>query len=216
MGLIVSQIYVAGYDKNFSYVVYDDATNNAVIIDPTGDLEKILQVIETQELSLIAVLLTHTHHDHYDKLDELLQQYGVPVYVHEAGQGKIVSPFAIMPMVDGDELGIGESQLKVLHTPGHSIDAVCFYIDGQNTADGVPKVITGDTLFVNGCGRTTIETVDDLYRSLQRLMTLPDKTVVYAGHDYGTSRVDTIGKQKATNKYLLAKNLTDFKTIRIR
>ena len=216
MGLIVSQIYVGGYDKNLSYIINDIKTKNTVIVDPAGDLEKILQIVETNELALIAVLLTHTHHDHYDKLDELLQQYSVPVYVHEAGQEKIVSPFAIKPLVDNDELGIGKSQLTVLHTPGHIKDAVCFYIDAENAEDGVPKVISGDTLFVDGCGRTTAEGVEDLYLSLQRLKKLPTSTIVYAGHDYGISRIDTIGKQKISNKYLLAKDFEAFKTIRLR
>lgn len=215
MGLVVSQIYVAGHDKNFSYVVYDDETSNAVIVDPNGDLDKILSDVEEKGLDLVGVLLTHTHHDHYDKLDELLRSYAIPVYVHTEGVDQIVSQSPIRPVRDRDTLLLGKQQLTVLYTPGHTVDSVCYVIDKEHAADGVPKVLTGDTLFVEGCGRVGKDDVQYLYNSLIRVKALPNETIVYPGHDYGSSKVSTIEQEKANNRFLLANDFNEFKKLRL-
>lgn len=215
MGLHVEQIAVGGYDKNFSYLIYDEDTRNTCIVDPSGDLEAILQTAEEQELDLVGVLLTHTHTDHFDKLDELLRSYAIPVHVHENGKARIVSQSPVYAMRDKDTLMLGAHQLTVMYTPGHIDDAVCFYIDGKDAADGIPKVITGDTLFVEGCGKTNKENVRFLFNSLIRLKALPSDTVVYPGHDYGTTPTSTIGSEKEQNQYLSTNDFDTFKKLRL-
>jgi len=215
MGLSVIQVAVGGYDDNFSYIIHDEETKNAIVVDPSGDLNLILETLEESESDLVGVLLTHTHHDHTDKLDELLRSYAVPVYVHENGVERIISQSPIFKMRDRETLTLGSNQLMVMYTPGHIDDAVCFCVDAENATDGVPKVITGDTLFVEGCGRTDKHDVQYLYNSLIRLKALPLETEVYPGHDYGSKKVSTIGWEKEHNKYLRAENFDAFKKLRL-
>ncbi len=215
MGIIVSQIAVGGYDKNFSYVLYDEVTKNAAIVDPCGDLEAILNEVEAHELDVVGVLLTHTHKDHIDKLDELLRQYAIPVHVQTAGVANIFSQSPIYPMRDRETLVLGDSQIMALYTPGHTQDSVCFVIDTANAADDIPKVITGDTLFVGGCGRVAKDDVQYLYNSLIRLKGLPAESEIYPGHDYGQTPTSTLEVEKATNPYLLTSDFEAFKKMRL-
>lgn len=215
MGLHIEQIAVGGFDNNLSYLIYDVDTKNACVVDPSGDLEKLLNVVEENELDLVGVLLTHTHGDHLDKLDELLRSYAIPVHVHENGKERVVSPSPVYVMRDKETLTLGPCQLTVMYTPGHIDDAVCFFIDAKDAADGVPKVITGDTLFVEGCGKTNKQDIRFLFNSLIRLKALPGETEVYPGHDYGSKPVSTIADEKKNNKYLLAEDFDEFKKLRL-
>jgi len=215
MGLSLIQLAVNGYDNNFSYIVADTATKNAVVVDPSGDLDLVLDTLDEQRLDLVGILITHTHHDHIDQLAELLRSYTVPVYVHKEGEEMIISQGPIRAVNDGDKLELGESWLQVLYTPGHINDAVCYLIPTDQADDGVPKVITGDTLFVGGCGRTNASGVRALYDSLERLKQLPPETEVYPGHDYGERPHSTIGYELEHNRYLLVNNFEEFKAMRL-
>lgn len=215
MGLSVIQIVVGGYDKNFSYVVFNPVSKGAAVVDPCGDLGSIYTAVEKEELDITTVLVTHTHFDHIDKLDELLKKYLVPVYVHKNGFEKIVSSGPVRTVEDGDTVKLSGDEIAVIHTPGHIKDAVCFYIDKSYAADGVPKLITGDTLFVEGCGRTDEAHVRELYDSLLRLKSYSDETEVYPGHDYGSKKHSTIGYEKEHNKYFLARDFEEFRQIRL-
>ncbi|MDC1205615.1 MBL fold metallo-hydrolase [Candidatus Pacebacteria bacterium] len=215
MGLSIIQVAVGGFDNNFSYIVFDEETRTALIVDPSGNLDLILETVDDNSLNIAGALVTHTHHDHIDKLDELLRSYRIPVHVHEKGISEIVSPTPIFPMRDKETLILGAHQLTVMHTPGHIDDAVCFCIDKNNAEDGMPKVITGDTLFVEGCGRTNTYGVRALYKSLQRLAVLPDSTVVYPGHNYGSKPHSTIAWEKKSNKYFLVEDFIEFKKLRL-
>lgn len=215
MGLSVLQVAVGGFDDNFSYIVYDEATKNAAVVDPSGELELLLEAIDERDLDIVGVLITHTHHDHIEKLDELLRSYTVPVYVHEEGRHSVVSQGPIHSVHEGDTIELGESILRVLYTPGHIDDAVCYFIAAEHAEDGVPKLISGDTLFVEGCGRTNQNDVRALYDSLQQLKKLPDTTLVYPGHDYGSKPHSTLRWEMRHNKYLLAKDFKEFEKIRL-
>lgn len=216
MGLSVVQVPVGGYDDNFSYIVYDEESRNAAVVDPAGDLDRVLLKVDELDLDLVGVLITHTHHDHFERLDELQRTYAIPVHVHEKGKKRVMSPSPIYSMRDKETLTLGAHQLTVMYTPGHIDDAVCFYIDGKDAEDGIPKVITGDTLFIEGCGRTNSEDVRFLFNSLIRLKALPPETEVYPGHDYGSVPVSTIGDEKKHNKYLLAEDFESFRKMRLK
>lgn len=132
--------------------------------------------------------------------------------MHENAIDRVDIPKELaIKLVDEDTVRIGSLEAEVLHTPGHIDDAVCFYIPD----DG--DLITGDTVFVEGCGRADLDgaSVEDLYDSIQRIKTLPDEVKVYSGHDYGSKPVSTIAWEKAENKYFLCENAADFVHLRM-
>lgn len=215
MSLTITQISVEGFDKNFSYLLSNTDTGSVFVVDPSGDLEAILETAETQQMTIAGVLITHTHQDHFDKLSELLQSYLVPVYVHESAAGEIISPGAINYLTDGEIITLDNEPITVIHTPGHADSSVCYYIKAKEDAKQIPRLVTGDTLFVQGCGRTSETRVKDLYESLQELKALPEETVIYSGHDYGPTPTSTIGEEKRNNRFLLAKNFNEFRNERL-
>ena len=215
MSHTIHQIAVEGFDKNFSYIIADAVTRQAYVVDPSGDFLKVKSLIQEHQYHVIGILLTHIHFDHIEKLSEALAEYGVPAYVNDGGATELAKYEDIRGLTDGMKLSLGSGSITVIHTPGHTDDSVCFYIDAEQADDNTPKVITGDTLFVGGCGRTTETRVKDLYESLAELAALPDETVIFPGHDYGETPVSTIGYEKTHNKYYLVKNFTEFSKLRL-
>lgn len=216
MALEITQFSVGGFDKNFSYLVHDPETKEAAYVDPTGDIELVLKFIATEKLSVTAVWLTHTHFDHIDRLADMIAHFDVPVHVAPGGvpqlHGQDITVARLMPDA---ELFLGANRVMVLHTPGHSEDSVCFCITADTSTTGAQLCITGDTLFVGGCGRTDEAGVNHLYQSLQYLKTLSPQTIIYPGHDYGSTPTSTINHELAHNKYLLAENFAVFKQLRL-
>ncbi len=210
MSLTITQFAVGGYDDNFSYLITDPGTNQALYADPTGDTGLILSAIQSTPLTLMGIVLTHTHHDHIDQLGLVLTQHSVPVYVHESGVEAISAP-AIVAVRDADAITLGDQQLTILHTPGHTPDSICLQIQ---TDDG-PALVSGDTVFVHGCGRTDETGVRHLYESLQRIKTLPSETVLYPGHDYGPKKTSTLKEELTANQYLSAPDFETFKKRRL-
>lgn len=210
--LSVTQIAVGGFDTNFSYIVGDSASGKSFIVDPSGDIEKVFAEMEVQGFEFAGILITHTHFDHIQKLEEALAHANVPVYVHTNGAGNINAD-DVRSVGDGDDIPLGSGSISALYTPGHTDNSVCYYISSEEAKDNVPKVITGDTLFVSRCGKTTPQDAPDLYESLQRLKQLPNETVIYSGHDYGATPTATIGHETDNNQYLTA---PDFETFRKR
>lgn len=216
MSLSITQIQVEGFDKNFSYLIIDGKTKNAALVDPCGKIERVFSELEKKEFDLVMIFVTHSHFDHHDKMDVALSKYEVPVYMHKNAKGRIDVPEALAKYVEhNDTIPFGDSAVTIFHTPGHLDDSICFYVPKEEAGDSVPKLVTGDTLFVEGCGRTTSANVQDLYDSLIFIQTLPNETEIYVGHDYGSVPVSTIGREKKVNKYLLAKDFEEFRSIRL-
>jgi glyoxylase-like metal-dependent hydrolase (beta-lactamase superfamily II) len=211
----VTQFSVNGFDKNFTYISSDPDTNEGVVIDPAGDLSEIYTHINDYDITLTAVWLTHTHPDHYDALPELLDYTGaLPIYVHETGVQRLhTQEFVTVRAVhEGSQLMVGHTAWQVLHTPGHSPDGCCFYYPGSTEC--APHLLSGDTLFVQRCGRTTPTEAHTLYHSLQRLTQLPGNTVVLPGHDYGPTPQSTIAEELEHNSYLNAPDYDTFYAVR--
>ena len=200
----ITQFKVGGLDKNMSYVIADIATRHAVIVDPTGDIDTVLKNIKEAGYTVSAIWLTHAHQDHYDQVPAVFAAYGeLPILVHESAHHTIANTYqTAKPIKDGDTCGVGDITFTVLHTPGHSPDGVCFYREAS--ADEAPLLLSGDTLFVHGCGRTTPEEVQNLYESLQKIKRLPGRTIVYPGHDYGPVASSTIAHELSHNRFLKA------------
>lgn len=216
MSLAIQQYAVGGFDENFSYLIYDTKSAEAVVIDPTGDLAALHATVTEKQLTVTGMYLTHTHHDHFDKLDEIIAAYGtLPIYVYQTGAEVVGTYDTIITLEDHQTLTLGSGRIQVLYTPGHTDDGVCYFIAAEHSADGTPQVITGDTLFVGGCGRTTPHRVKDLYESLAELRLLPDNTLVYPGHDYGETATSTMEHERKHNKYYLAENFNAFRDLRL-
>lgn len=200
-----------GMMLNFSTVLASPRTGDCAIVDPAFEVDRLLREIERRGWRVSAILVTHTHHDHIDGVEALAAATGAPGYV---GAGEMetlrrAAPNATLhPIEGGATLVVGNERLTALATPGHTIDARSYYT-GE-------AVITGDTLFVGGCGRTDFPGGDapTLFGSLQRLAALPEETRVYPGHDYGQTPTSTIGWEKTTNPYLRCQTVEEFVALR--
>ncbi|MCE2497626.1 MAG: MBL fold metallo-hydrolase [Nitrosopumilaceae archaeon] len=184
----VEQIPV-GRMQNFTYIISDYKTKDAIILDPSWDLAALEQVIRRDSLHVTHIVNTHHHFDHTTGNGQMAQSTGAPIAQHEASE----LPHDIS-LRHGDAVALGDSALEVLHTPGHSKDSICLVGDG--------KIFTGDTLFVGTCGRVDLPggSARELYRSIfDTLANLEDSLVMYPGHDYGAAPTSTLGDQKQGN-----------------
>lgn len=217
MSLTLHQIHVDGYDNNLSYVIADTNTNVAAIVDPCGDIERVFELIEEEGYEVHIVLVTHTHHDHIDRIEDVLDSYPeTVVYAHEEAEGKLrVDEEQTVLVADGEMISIGDGLVEVLHTPGHSDDSICFLIPEEQEEDGLPKLLSGDTVFVEGCGRTNSAGVEELYESIQRIKELAEETEIFPGHDYGSQTSSTVEREKEENKYFVAEDFEEFRELRL-
>ena len=203
--LALHQLQLGDYD-NFVYILADTATGEAVVVDPAWDVPAILAAVQREGLTVTAVWLTHGHADHTEGVAALVAATGVPVYLSAAMPAKWrPADVKLIEFADGDVLTVGGMAFTVLHTPGHSPDGSCFR-HGR-------RLIAGDTLFIDGCGRCDLpdSDVDAMYTSLHHtLMALPDDTIIYPGHDYGPVPHDTLANQKRTNRFLRAADRAAF------
>jgi hydroxyacylglutathione hydrolase len=186
--MIVHQIPV-GKMQNFTYIVEDENTGEAIIIDPSWDLQTVVDVVEKNNLKVVYVVNTHHHFDHTIGNEAISKQTGAKIVQYKTSQIK-----HDIPVSDGQTIKFGNSELKVIHTPGHSKDSMCLVGDG--------KIFSGDTLFVGTCGRVDLPGGDakELYHSLVDILrSLDDNLVMYPGHDYGSTPTSTLGAQKKLN-----------------
>jgi glyoxylase-like metal-dependent hydrolase (beta-lactamase superfamily II) len=144
---------------------------------------------------------THEHFDHTSTIHELAAELGARVVAYSTSPVK-----HDLPVEDGEELALGGSKVKVLHTPGHTDDSICLY-------DGA-EVFTGDTLFIGTIGRFDPENGETMYNSLYNvLLKLPEATVIYPGHDYGEVPSRSLGEERLRNPFLRAKNVAGFLSV---
>jgi sulfur dioxygenase len=191
--------------SSYTYLVFDEATREAVIIDPVDDqLTRDLAVLREHCFKLIWTLETHAHADHITSAGLLAEHAGARTAAPEGcGIGT-----AAVQLKHGDVLRFGSEQLKALHTPGHTAGSMSYVWRDH--------VFTGDTLLINGCGRTDFQSGSSaaLYRSLTEvLFALPDATTVWPGHDYQGRSHSTIGAEKRDNPRVAGKTLAEFKAI---
>ncbi|MDE1862080.1 MAG: MBL fold metallo-hydrolase [Thaumarchaeota archaeon] len=195
----VHQVEV-GNMQNFTYVLEDEQTSEAVIIDPSWDLDTVLEVVERNGLMVKYIVNTHHHFDHTIGNEAIVKKTGAKIVQHkDSGLKHDIEVSA------GDEIVFGNSRLAVFHTPGHSKDSICLVGDG--------KVFSGDTLFVGNCGRVDLPggSSRELYRSLHDVLCkMDDELVLYPGHNYGTSAISTIGTEKRTNFVLRPRTEEEF------
>lgn len=196
----------------FAYLVGCKETREALVIDPAAEVEGIVKKAEDENLKVSWIINTHPHGDHTGGNRKAKKLFEAQIAVHRDAEQRLetcLSPGMAM-MIGGDQspppdrlldddedLKLGKLSFKVLHTPGHCPGSICLYGHGA--------VFTGDVLFVGGVGRTDLPggSTETLKSSIkEKLMTLPDDTIVYPGHDYGETETSTVREERASNYFI--------------
>ena len=193
----VSQYEIGNY-QNFVYLIVDWKNKVAVIVDPQKNLAPLLEDLQKHNIILEEIFLTHTHHDHIAGVPELLELFPkMKATVHEHDQHRlntrIAPPHRVRNIQEGDTLRVGEIEVSVLHTPGHSAGECSYYI-----APPVgPYLFTGDTVFIRDCGRTDFDTGSnsEMFASLQKIKGLPQETIFLPGHHYQKECATTLERE---------------------
>jgi len=173
------------YDNN-AYVIVDSATKQSIVVDAPFGSEKTVEAAQGSDVQMIVV--THRHGDHWANIDLVKERLGAPVWCHEGDR----APYAAKvfdTLQDGAEVVLGESAVRVIHTPGHTPGSICLLVAD---AAGGPVLISGDTLFPGGPGRSdTPAALREMVGSIASLLlVLPDETRVYPGHGANTTIAD--------------------------
>jgi len=204
--LLVGQMAV------YAYIIGCERTGKALVIDPAGEGE-VREGVNSHGLIITKIINTHGHSDHTCGNYRIKKMTGASIIVHEADAGIMVSPSAQQfaqilgctgtPIADetvtnGDYITVGEEvSLKVIHTPGHTPGSICLYTPGH--------VFTGDTIFVGGVGRTDLPggSWNQMLASITNyILSLPDETVIWPGHDYGSNSMSTVKNERNNNPFL--------------
>jgi len=192
---------IKGEGSNFSYVIADENTKEAAVVDPDFNAEETKRLLAAENLKLLIIIDTHDHVDHVVGNDELKVRFGAKTVAHK------LSKIATDVRVDeGDVIRVGSVSARVLYTPGHSADSICLLVNEK-------KLLTGDTLYVGTVGPTAMSGGDSrsMYDSIfKKLLLLGDDMEIYPGHDRGTGTSSTLGKEKQSNKALMARSYEEF------
>jgi glyoxylase-like metal-dependent hydrolase (beta-lactamase superfamily II) len=213
--VIITQTAIGPYRVN-TYLLACAQTRKAVLIDPGGEAERIVKMVRDEGVEPVYILNTHGHADHVLANQQLQAVFPVPVCMHEADDiffaaaevrqksekelGLPAPAPADIRLRDGQVLEVGNLRIKVIHTPGHTPGSICFLVEGN--------LFTGDTLFVGDVGRTDLTggSLDTLINSLrEKVIVLPEETIIWPGHDYGETPTSTVGREIKENLYI-----TDF------
>jgi glyoxylase-like metal-dependent hydrolase (beta-lactamase superfamily II) len=212
---------IAAQMRNFAYLIGDRQTGDCVVVDPAYAAGELVDVLEADGLHLSGVLVTHHHPDHVGGsmmgfelkgLAELLERVSVPVHVNSQ-EAQFVSRITGIPMSDltshehGDKVSVGAIDIELLHTPGHTPGSQCFLLDG--------RLVAGDTLFLEGCGRTDFPggDSDEIFRSLQKIAQLPGDPTVFPGHWYSLEPSASLSEVKRSNYVYRVANLEQWRTL---
>ncbi len=192
---------------NFVYLIGDRAAGSCLIVDPAYAVRELLDIAAADDMSVVGALATHYHADHIggkmmgfelEGIRELLAIQGMKIHIQEAESTYVrkvtgVSESDLALHQPGDTVMVGDISIDLVHTPGHTPGSQCFLVDG--------RLVAGDTLFLEGCGRTDLpgSNPEHMYESLAKLATLPDDTVVYPGHRYSVPSSGTMAAVRDTN-----------------
>lgn len=184
--------------ENFIYLIKDHATGRVAVVDPAWEAETILKRVQDDNLRITDILLTHSHHDHINAIDAVLAQYDAQVHLLK-DEARFWGHYQDIPTLHagGDRLRIGNTEIEILHTPGHTPGSACYKV-GDN-------LIAGDTLFVFGCGRCDLAGGDPnvMFDTLRKLKTsLPGDTILLPGHNYAEKTTSTMSEQIEGNPFL--------------
>ena len=189
IAMIVKQLKFGG--DNFIYLLGCETTRKACVIDTLASTDRIIHTARQNNLTIEQIIHTHGHYDHVAGSEELKKRTGAKIIMHELDAKRV--DYVDIRLKDEKEIIVGDLKLRAIHTPGHTPGGICLYAEGQ--------LFTGDTLFVGDSGRTDLPGGHrpTLGASIRKLMTLPDETIVWPGHDYGPTSSSTIGWEKKNN-----------------
>jgi len=189
-----------GDQQNFVYLLIDEPSGEAIVIDSGWEIDPIVTIVRAEKLDVKYAVATHHHSDHTATLWQLGRLFDAKIVAHRS------SPISHdIGVDDGDVLRIGGQEVKVLHTPGHTEDSICLY-DGKH-------LFTGDALLIGSCGRTDFvgSSLLQMFRSLHSvILNLSPETVIYPGHDYGKVPFRKLSAEARANPALLAKSYEEF------
>jgi glyoxylase-like metal-dependent hydrolase (beta-lactamase superfamily II) len=196
--------------RNHVYVIGDRVTRDVVLVDPAYDVQTLVNWLDQAGLRLVGALATHYHADHVggqifgehiEGLVDLLELADVPVHVQKEEAAWVTEmsgapPSSLVAHIDDDIVRVGDIGIRLLHTPGHTPGSQCFLV-GDN-------LVSGDTLFLDGCGRTDLPGADptDMYASLQRLASLPGHLTLWPGHHYSAQESAPLDEVRRDNAVL--------------
>ncbi len=202
--------------QNYVYLIGSTESRKAAVVDAAWDIDEILRIAAQDEMEITHALVTHTHPDHVGGgfagmeiagVTELLEKCKAKVVVHKA-EAEFIKGLSSSDMLktdNGDKVDVGGLEIQLMHTPGHTPGSQCFLVDN--------RVVSGDTLFIDACGRVEFPggSPEQMYHSLtQKLMALPDDMILFPGHNYAALKHATMGEQKKTNPYLQFSSLKHF------
>ncbi|MCA9662802.1 MAG: MBL fold metallo-hydrolase [Myxococcales bacterium] len=217
--LYLRQVLI-GPMANFVYFIGSKRTRECLLVDPAWDIDALLEIAAEDDMKVTGALVTHYHPDHCGGhmmgfkvpggVHELLERVAGKIHVNriEADGVKKVTGVGEGDLVrhdSGDSLRLGDVEIELIHTPGHTPGSQCFLVDR--------RLVAGDTLFVNGCGRVDLPGGDpeQMYETLTgTLAKLTDDVLLLPGHNYGPTPESTMGEQRRTNHYLRIRSLDDW------
>ncbi len=205
--------------QNYVYLLGDPITKEAAVVDPAWNAPAILEQVKEDGYRLTHVLLTHGHYDHINGVEDIVQATDATVvaearelddFVFEGMGGLVIPRSSLKKTFTGDRISIGKLLVQAIVTPGHTPGSQCYWMRGKTSSEDV--VVTGDTLFVGTIGRCDFpySSPRDLFHSLGKIKKLPDETVFYPGHDYGSKSSNSLANEKKTNPFLMAETVENF------
>ena len=205
--LLLKQLEI-GPMQNFIYFVGDKEKKEVVVIDPAWDVKLILESAKKEDLKITGALVTHGHFDHTNGVEDLLSKLDIPVYINNTEADFFKFKWGkenVKKVHAGEKLKVGNTEIEFIHTPGHTPGSQCFLINDN--------LVSGDTLFIDGCGRCDLAggSVEQMFDTISnKLMKMKNNTIIFPGHNYASKKYDTLENQKKTNPYMQYDNLMSF------
>lgn len=184
--------------ENFIYLIEDHVSKRAAIVDPAWDVPEVIKLAKDHGVIITDILLTHSHHDHINGINDVLANYDAQLHLLKE-EAQFWGQQLDIPTLHhgGDRIRLGDTEISILHTPGHTPGSACYHLDGN--------LITGDTMFVFGCGRCDLRGGDPevMYDTLRHIRNdLPANTIIHPGHNYATQTTSTLAEEIAGNPFL--------------
>ena len=195
--------------QNFIYLIGDPNSREAAVVDPGWDVPRILETLQADGYRLAQAIVTHSHFDHVMGLGPLLDAVDMPVYANREEVPSLeLDPSNLKPVEDGEVVHVGEVPITLLHTPGHTPGSQCLLVED--------RLLSGDTLFIGGCGRCDLPGGDPraLFETLTgKLKRLDDRIQLFPGHNYAPTPHSTMGEEKKRNPFLQPETVEQFLNI---